>query len=179
MLCSADAPNSSFDPEAWARPLRQELGNMKRRRGLQKLTNAGPSQQRRRSMTVRHFTSKDAKFFQYRDKEIFVGDVLDPSNSENMSVGYYRNKNKGEKNEWVVTYDEALIVVKGALTIRYAEGVKTARAGEIIFLTKGTAIAYEAGENDTEVVYVSYPHWLDAQQKSEHAHLLDSYHPVA
>jgi ethanolamine utilization protein EutQ len=130
-------------------------------------------------MTVRHFTSKDAKFFQYLDKEIFVGDVLDPSNSDNMSVGYYRNKNKGEKNEWIVSYDEVLIVVKGALTIRYADGVKTARAGEIIFLTKGTAIAYEAGENDTEVVYVTHPHWLDAQQKSEHAHLLDSYHPVA
>jgi hypothetical protein len=25
-------------------------------------------------MTVRHFTSKDAKFFQYLDKDIFVGD---------------------------------------------------------------------------------------------------------
>jgi ethanolamine utilization protein EutQ len=129
-------------------------------------------------MTVRHFTTNDAKFYRYLDKEIFVGDVLDSSSSDSMSVGYYRNKHKGEKNEWVVTYDEALIVVKGALTIRYADGLKTAKAGEVIFLTKGTAVAYEAGEDDTEVVYVSYPHWMDAQQKSEHAHLLDSYHPV-
>jgi ethanolamine utilization protein EutQ len=133
---------------------------------------------KQRFMTVRHFTSKDAKFFQYRDKDIFVGDVLDSSNSESMSVGYYHNEKKGEKNEWVVTYDEALIVVKGALTIRYADGLKTAKPGEIIFLTKGTAIAYEAGENDTQVVYVSYPHWLDAHQKSEHARLLEDYHPV-
>jgi ethanolamine utilization protein EutQ len=133
---------------------------------------------RNAAMTVRHFTSNDAKFFQYLDKEIFVGDVLDPSNSDNMSVGFYRNKTKGEKNEWVVTYDEVLIVTKGALTIRYSDGVKTAQAGEVIFLTKGTAIAYEAGEDDTEVVYVSYPHWMNAQAKSKHAHLLDSYHPV-
>jgi ethanolamine utilization protein EutQ len=126
------------------------------------------------SMTVRHFTSKDARYHQYLDREIFVGDVLDSSNSGTMSVGFYRNKRKGDKNEWVVTYDEALIVTKGALTIRFAEGAKTAKAGEVIFLTKGTEIAYEAAEDDTEAVYVSYPHWMDAQQKSEHAHLLDS-----
>ena len=129
-------------------------------------------------MSVRHFTSKDAKFYQYADREIFVGDVLDSSNSDTMSVGFYRNMRKGEKNEWVVTYDEALIVTKGTLTVRSAEGAKTARVGEVIFLTKGTAIAYESADDDTEVVYVTFPHWLDAQTKSEHAHLLDSYQPV-
>ena len=43
---------------------------------------------------------------------------------------------------------------------------------------KGTEIAYEAAEDETEVVYVTYPHWMDAQTKSKHAHLLDSYQPV-
>jgi ethanolamine utilization protein EutQ len=129
-------------------------------------------------MSVRHFTSKDARFYQYADRQIFVGDVLDSSNSDSMSVGFYRNQKKGEKNEWVVSYDEALIVTKGALTIRSAEGPKTASVGEVIFLTKGTEVAYEAAEDDTEVVYVTYPHWMDAQTKSQHAHLLESYHPV-
>jgi ethanolamine utilization protein EutQ len=129
-------------------------------------------------MGVRHFTSNEAKFYQYADRQIFVGDVLDSSNSNTMSVGFYRNKRKGERNKWVVTYDEALIVTKGALTVRSADGAKTAKAGEIIFLTKGTEIAYEAAQDDTEVVYVTYPHWMDAQTKSEHAGLLDSYHPV-
>jgi ethanolamine utilization protein EutQ len=131
------------------------------------------------AMTVRHFTNNDAKFYQYSDREIFVGDVLDSSNSNTMSVGFYRNKKKGERNEWVVTYDEALVVTKGALTVRSGDGVSTAKAGEVIFLTKGTRIAYEAAEDDTEVVYVTYPHWMDAQTRSEHARLLDSYHPVA
>lgn len=112
-------------------------------------------------MSVRHFTSDDADWYQYRVREIFVGDVINSSNSETMSVGFYRNKNKGEKNEWVITYDEALICTKGALTIRSPDGDQTAKAGEVIFLTKGTRVAYEAGEDDTEVVYVSYPHWID------------------
>ncbi|HEU4693871.1 MAG TPA: hypothetical protein VFS23_36150 [Vicinamibacterales bacterium] len=129
-------------------------------------------------MSVKHLTSKDARFFQYLDKTIFVGDVLDGSNSPSMSVGYYVNRKKGERNEWVVTYDEALIVTKGALTIRHGNDATTAKAGEIIFLTKGTPVAYEAGEDDTEVVYVSYPHWLETHKESEHAHLLASYHPV-
>lgn len=130
-------------------------------------------------MSVRHFTADDAEWYQYSDRQIFVGDVLDSSNSETMSVGFYRNKIKGDRNEWVVTYDEALIVTRGALTIRSADGAKTAKPGEVIFLTKGTKVAYEATENDTEVVYVTYPHWIDAHRQSEHAALLDSYHPIS
>lgn len=129
-------------------------------------------------MSVRHFTSKDATFFQYTDLQIFVGDVLDSSNSETMSVGFYRNMKKGDRNEWVVSYDEALIVTKGVLTVRFADGEKTAKPGEIIFITRGTPIAYEAAEDNTEAVFVTYPHWMDAATKSEYAHLLDSYHPV-
>ena len=127
-------------------------------------------------MTVRHFTSDEANWYQYRDREIFVGDVLDSSNSETMSVGFYRNKFKGERNEWVVTYDEALICTRGALTVRSPEGTKTAKAGEVIFLTKGTPVAYEAGEDNTEVVYVTYPHWMEVHRQSEHAGLLDDFH---
>jgi ethanolamine utilization protein EutQ len=108
----------------------------------------------------------------------FVGHVLDASNSDSMSVGFYRNRKKGARNEWVVTYDEALVVTRGALTVRFAGGAVTAMTGEVIFLTKGTRIAYEAAEDDTEVVYVTHPHWLDAHGRSEHAHLLEAYHPV-
>ena len=50
-------------------------------------------------MSVRHITSNEADWYQYRDREIYVGDVLNSSNSEAMSVGFYRNKFKGERNE--------------------------------------------------------------------------------
>jgi ethanolamine utilization protein EutQ len=131
-------------------------------------------------MTIRHFTAKDpAQWYQHTDRQIFLGDVLDPSNSGAMSAGFALYGKKGERNEWIVTYDEVLIVTKGAFTVRSAGEAKTAKAGELIFLTKGTEIVYEAAEDDTEVVYVSYPHWMEVQTKSQHASLLDSFHPAA
>jgi ethanolamine utilization protein EutQ (cupin superfamily) len=103
--------------------------------------------------------------------------VLDAKNSDAMSVGFARYA-PGQANEWVVTYDEALIVTKGTYTVTAEDGTKTtAKVGEFIFLTKGTKLVYSA-EEETEVVYVTYPHWMDAQRKSEHAHLLDIYHPI-
>ena len=129
-------------------------------------------------MNVKRYTKNDAAFFQYLDEQIFVGDVVDRSVSENMSAGYYRNDRMGAKNEWIVTYDEILVVISGALTIRSEGDVTTARPGEIIYLKRGTALAYEAGEDNTEAVYVTYPHWFEAQHNSAHADLLESFHPV-
>lgn len=114
----------------------------------------------------------------YQDKEVFLGDVIDNSNSTNMSAGYYINLNKGENNEWIVAYDEVLVVTRGALTIRFEGGSKTAQQGEIILINKGTKVAYEAGEDNTQAVYVSYPYWLKAQQDSEHAHYLERVKPA-
>jgi ethanolamine utilization protein EutQ len=116
-------------------------------------------------------------WYQPDDKQIFLGDVLDSSNSDTMSVGFARYQ-KGETNEFIVTYDEALIVTRGAFTVRSADGAETAKAGECIFLTKGTKVVYQGEEDDTEVVYVTYPHWFDAQRNSEHADLLDKFHPA-
>jgi ethanolamine utilization protein EutQ (cupin superfamily) len=64
------------------------------------------------------------------------------------------------------------------IIVRSVDSERTAKAGEVIFLTKGSAITYEAAEDDTEVVDVTYPLWMDAQTKSKHAHLPGSYHPV-
>jgi ethanolamine utilization protein EutQ (cupin superfamily) len=127
---------------------------------------------------VRLFTPNDVQtWYQPEGRRIFIGDVLDEKNSDTMSVGFARYA-PGQANEWVVTYDEALIVTKGTYTVTAEDGTKTtAKVGEFIFLTKGTKLVYSA-EEETEVVYVTYPHWMDAQRKSEHAHLLDIYHPI-
>jgi ethanolamine utilization protein EutQ len=103
--------------------------------------------------------------------------VLDAKNSDAMSVGFARYA-PGQANEWVVTYDEALIVTKGTYTVTAEDGTKTtAQVGEFVFLTKGTTLISSAGEA-TEVVSVTYPHGMEAQRKSEHAHLLDIDHPL-
>jgi ethanolamine utilization protein EutQ len=127
---------------------------------------------------IRLSTAEDVDtWYRSGDRKIFLSDVLDPSNSESMSVGFARYA-PGESNEWVVTYDEALIVTRGAYTVTSADGVETtARAGEVIFLRKGTPVVYSAKEEGADVVYVTYPHWMQAQAASEHAPLLDTFQP--
>jgi ethanolamine utilization protein EutQ len=129
-------------------------------------------------MSVKRFTIEDVtEWYQRGDRRIFVGDVIDEKNSDTMSVGFCRYQ-KGESNEWIVTYDEVLIVTKGVFSVSSKGETKTAKAGEVIFLTKGTKVIYQGEEDDTEVVYVSYPHWMEAQRNSEHADLLDEFHPA-
>ncbi len=107
---------------------------------------------------------------------MFLGGVLDETNSENMSVWFGRY-GAGESNEWIVTYDEVIFVIKGRYTVRGEDGAKTAGPGEVIFLTKGTKVTYSA-EVATLVAGATYPHWQDAQNRSSHAHMLDDFHPV-
>jgi ethanolamine utilization protein EutQ len=124
------------------------------------------------------FTPHDVQtWYQPEGRRIFIGDVLDETNSDTMGLGFARYA-PGQANEWVVTYDEALIVTKGAFTVTAEDGTKTtAKVGEIIYLTKNTKVVYSA-EEETEVVYVTYPTWVDTHRKSEHADLLDIYHPI-
>jgi ethanolamine utilization protein EutQ len=113
---------------------------------------------------IRLFTAENVDAW-YRPGEIkmLLGDVLDSSNSESMSVGFALYA-PGASNEWVVTYDEALIITRGAFTVTSADGVETtARAGEVIFLRAGTPVVYSAKEEGAEVVYVTYPHWSETE----------------
>ena len=128
---------------------------------------------------VRLFTPGDVgTWYKAKGGEIFLGDVVDESNSETMSVGFARY-GPGESNDWVVAYDEVLVVTSGSYSVTPANGSpKTARVGEFIFLTKGTALVYSAGDEGAEVVYVTYPDWTTAQRASENAHLLETFGPV-
>jgi ethanolamine utilization protein EutQ len=133
----------------------------------------------RGSEGIRLFTPDDVQtWHQSEDRQVFLSDVVDSSNGDTMSVGFARYA-PGESNEWVVTYDEALIVTRGAYSVTSADGRKTtAKAGELIFLSKGTKVVYSAEEDGAEVVYVTYPHWIGAQQESDHAALLETFHPI-
>lgn len=134
---------------------------------------------RRAAEGIRLFTPDDVQtWYQADGRRIFLSDVVDPSNSDTMSVGFARYA-PGESNEWVVTYDEALIVTRGAFSVTSADGLKTTAAvGELIFLSKGTKVVYSAEDTGADVVYVTYPHWMNAHRQSQHAALLDTFHPV-
>ena len=69
---------------------------------------------RRAHDPVRLFTAADVPiWYQSVGRAIFLGDVVDPSNRDTMSVGFARYA-PGESNDWVVSYDEVLIVTEGA-----------------------------------------------------------------
>ncbi|MEV6908629.1 cupin [Amycolatopsis sp. NPDC051071] len=126
-------------------------------------------------MSVEHFTSADAStWFQRLDQQIFLADVLSDDSGAAMSVGFGRYR-KGEKNPWKMTYDEALVITSGSFSVEGPSGSVTARAGEVIYLRAGTEVVYVA-EEDAELVYVTYPHWLVATESSAEAHRLDDFH---
>ena len=123
---------------------------------------------------VLKYSSDDLQqWFQVEDRPMFVGDAIDSSNSPTMSAGFARFR-QGEELEWTVAYDEVLVVTKGAVTIRTASGEQTAGVGEILFLPKDTELAY-VGAEDTEFVFVSYPHWFEAKSSSPSAAQLERF----
>ena len=126
---------------------------------------------------VRRFAAEDvADWYQAAGAEMALGDVLETSNSGSMSVGFARYR-KGAANDWTVTYDEALVITRGVFTVDSEDGPRTANAGEVIFLTEGANVTYRA-EEDTELAYVTYPHWYDATRNSDLAYQLDGFHPA-
>jgi ethanolamine utilization protein EutQ (cupin superfamily) len=126
-------------------------------------------------MSIEHFRIEDvAQWYQHTDRQIFLADVVNSSSGDTMSVWFGRY-GPGESNEWTLAYDEVIFVIEGRFTVRDADGAKTARPGEVIFLTKGAKVTYEA-EVGTRLAGATYPHWQDAQRRSPHAHMLGDFH---
>jgi ethanolamine utilization protein EutQ len=121
-----------------------------------------------------HYTRDDVgTWLQSEDRRIYLGDVLDKSNSDTMGVGFARYA-PGEANPWRVTYDEALIITDGSFTVTPTDGpAVTAGPGELIFLKNGTELVYSAGSAGADLVYVSYPAWSDVT-----APYSDQFHPI-
>ncbi|OJY31448.1 MAG: hypothetical protein BGO98_15420 [Myxococcales bacterium 68-20] len=116
------------------------------------------------------------EWYQPGSTPLFLADVLDESSPSPMSVGFALYA-VGASNDWTVTYDETLVITKGRFTVIAHGRETTARAGEAIFLPKGTPLTYRADEA-TELVYVTFPHWAEATRKSEHAKALETFKAV-
>jgi ethanolamine utilization protein EutQ len=126
---------------------------------------------------VERFAPADVPVW-YRAKgvQMAIGDVVDATNGDSMSVGFARYA-KGARNDWSLTYDEALVITKGTFSVESELGSRTASAGEVIFLRAGARITYRADE-EAELVYVSHPHWLQATEASEHAGQLADFEEI-
>ncbi|MGH8986525.1 MAG: cupin [Acidimicrobiia bacterium] len=113
-------------------------------------------------------------WYQRGSQELWLADALDDTSGGAMTVGFARYR-KGETNDWTLSYDEVLVITKGAFTVEHAGGATSAVAGEVIYLRAGADVVYRADE-DTELVYVTSPHWFEATQRSRHAAKLDEFH---
>jgi ethanolamine utilization protein EutQ len=113
---------------------------------------------------ISKFTPADVgTWYRPGPRRIHLGDVLDAGNSDSMTVGFATYA-PGESNDWVVTYDEALIVTRGSFTVTAEDGRETtARAGELIFIRNGTPVVYSAKDEGADLVYVTYPHWAEVE----------------
>jgi ethanolamine utilization protein EutQ len=126
---------------------------------------------------VRTAWSDDPTLAWYRrgSQQLRLADAIDGADGAAMTVGFARYA-AGESNEWTMSYDEALIVTKGRFAVDHGGTTTTAETGEVLYLSSGTDLVYRA-EADSEVVYVSYPHWFEATQHSPHAGRLDEFQP--
>jgi ethanolamine utilization protein EutQ len=107
-------------------------------------------------MTVQHLTTESVgTWYQQGSVQMVVGDAVDAGGDAPMVIGFARYR-KGATNEVHLPYDEALIITRGVFTVHRADGVATAKAGEIIFHRADAKVVYEANE-DAEMVYVCHP----------------------
>jgi ethanolamine utilization protein EutQ len=119
-------------------------------------------------------TSNDPMTWYRRgEQNLRLADAIDGESGAAMTVGFARYA-AGESNEWTMTYDEALVVTKGRFAVDSGGTSVVAGPGEVIYLFSGTPLVYRAVE-DSELVYVSYPHWFEATSNSPYADRLDEF----
>jgi ethanolamine utilization protein EutQ len=119
----------------------------------------------------------DLQWYRRHQQELVLADAIGAANGVEMTVGFARY-GAGESNPWTVAYDEALVITRGRFTVATQAGETTAGPGEVIYLRTGTELEYRAHE-DTELVYVTHPHWMPATEASPFAAGLDDFQPVA
>ena len=76
-----------------------------------------------------------------------------PDDGTALGTGYVRMQNA--EIPWTIKYDEIVLVLDGALTIRTADGDLTAEAPDCIWLPAGTELSYVA--EDALVFYAIHP----------------------
>jgi ethanolamine utilization protein EutQ len=85
---------------------------------------------------------------------VYTHDVLTLAESPRLGAGIMEMTKSDFP--WTLNYDEIDYVISGALTVAFAGQTVTARAGEMIFIPKGSAIRFQAPEF-ARFLYVTYP----------------------
>lgn len=93
------------------------------------------------------------------EKQVGIADMIGTADGCNMAAGYMAWENAFFP--WTLNYDEINIVLEGELHICHNNEVKVAKAGDLIFIPKGSSIQFGT-PTKVRFVYVSWPaNWQD------------------
>ncbi|ANY07758.1 hypothetical protein [Pseudonocardia sp. HH130630-07] len=126
-------------------------------------------------MSFVKYTAEDASWMRFADRRIFLGDVVDASNSTSMGVGL-AHFGAGESMPWTPSYDEAVVVLDGEFTVERGAERVTAGPGEIIWLRPGPEVVYRAGPEPVTLAFATHPVWTSTDETAAAASVLQ---PVA
>lgn len=88
------------------------------------------------------------------ETNVRLKDVVTSSDGSSMAAGYME-LDKGEF-PWTLTYDEVDIVLEGELVITRGEVAAHGKAGDVIFIPKGSTITFGT-PNKVRFIYVAFP----------------------
>ena len=86
--------------------------------------------------------------------KVYTKDLFDLKQSPRLGCGIMEMENT--TFDWTLDYDEIDYIIDGSLTIITQNGRKTAEAGELILIPKGSAIKFSV-EGHARFLYVTYP----------------------
>ncbi len=88
------------------------------------------------------------------EHKVYTKDLFDLKQSPRLGCGIMEMENT--TFDWTLDYDEIDYIIDGSLTIITQNGRKTAEAGEILLIPKGSVIKFSV-EDRARFLYVTYP----------------------
>lgn len=86
--------------------------------------------------------------------QVYTHDLFSLADSPRLGAGIMEMRQT--TFPWTLHYDEIDYVIAGELSIRTGSDTKTARAGELLLIPKGSSIEFSAPEY-ARFLYVTYP----------------------
>ncbi|KAA2234596.1 cupin domain-containing protein [Salinarimonas soli] len=114
-------------------------------------------------MKVRVLSLTDASFERSpgQDADVFAANLIDERHEGPITIGYGRY-GPGQGLHETMAVDDVMIVLQGQVTIIADGDVRTAVAGDIVYMPKGEAVEIRAHEQGALTAYVTWPHWKPA-----------------
>lgn len=87
--------------------------------------------------------------------------AVGPGQSESLGCGFARFEKCAFP--WMLSYDETMYIIEGAIEIEHGGGVLLARPGDVVFVPRGSAVEYRIPARCL-LFYATYPvDWGAAQ----------------